>query len=175
MAEVLIPRRTINKQEYVLLADVTVDTATTSVDITGLNIGKEEEIVLVSDIVNPTASITNYSFYINNNNTTTNYYFQNIEVSSSSVGGNRANMNIVVVCASSSKTSSITNLKLTNNGYLVWQSNNNRQYGTSSLMLQNLYGTSTFTSTSITSLLIQASVSNAIGIGSRFQLYKAGA
>lgn len=173
--EALLPRRTINKQEYVLLADVTVGTATTSVDITGLNIGKAEEIVLVSDIVNGTGTNAYYYLYSNANYTNTNYYEQLLGVTSSSIVAERLNRPDYMFADSNSKAFGYSSLKLTNNGYVICQSNEIRAYSGSSTAITNYHTTSTFTATSITSLRISANATNAIGIGSRFQLYKVGA
>lgn len=173
MAEALIPRRTINKQEYVLLADVTVGTATTNVDITGLNIGKDEEIVLVSDIVNGTSSSVRVGIYINGNNTATNYYSQRIVASGSGVlFATRDNSPFYLDFDGNNKSLSYASVKLTNNGYFTSQSNVSREYGGSAIVFSNNYITSTFTATSITSFRINANATNGIGIGSRFKLYR---
>ena len=68
MGECVLTRRSVVKNEYQKLADITVSgSAVTQVDISGLNIGKGEEIVLVSDIVNPIASAVEYYLYQNAN------------------------------------------------------------------------------------------------------------
>lgn len=175
MGEILIPRRTKVEKGYELLADITVELApVTNVDITGLNIGKGDEVVLVSDVVNPTGSVLSYRLFPNNNTTNTNYWFQNLQVNGTSVASGRANENTYVVVSDSSRSFVITDIKLTNNGFFVYQSQLNRLNGTSSLQLQNIFGASTFTAISITALNIRSETTNAIGIGSRFQLYKIG-
>lgn len=68
----------------------------------------------------------------------------------------------------------ISNIKLTNNGYVISQNKTIRNYGGSNLELSNTYMTSVFTVSSITSIRIIAQSSYYIGIGSRFQLYKSG-
>jgi uncharacterized membrane protein len=65
-------------------------------------------------------------------------------------------------------------IKLTNSGYVISQHNSVESYGGANVLLNSYYGTSTFTITSITQLSVVASVTNAIGIGSRFQLYRCG-
>lgn len=175
MAEAIIPRRTINKQEYVLLADVTVGTATTSVDITGLNIGKEEEILLVSDVINATVNATDIYLYPNSNTTATNYYWQRLVADGSTIAATRSNENRVMEVPNGTKSFAYMSIKLTNNGYYTVQSNVSKIYGGGSIIYQNFYLKSTFTMTSITSLKVSSVSSLAIGIGSRFQLYKVGA
>lgn len=173
MGEILIPRRTKVEKGYELLADITVGTATTSVDITGLNIGKGDEVVLMTDIRTSTYDVGFYA-YVNGNTTATNYYTQRLSVDNTNVGGVRGNY--PSLCGTSAsftdKLYFQANLKLTNSGYFICQSNCNRFYGTSTICLDSRYITSTGTMTSITSLRVYATVTNAIGIGSRFQLYK---
>lgn len=156
---------------YELVSDIVVGTATTSVDITGLNIGKEDDYMLVSDFVNALGTSQFLNLTVNGNNTLTNYYVQQLQVNSTSIAGGRANTQFYASANANQKTMAITNIKLTNNGYFVCQSNVDNSYGTSSLYIDKFYTTSIFTATSITSLRI-SSTTNAIGAGSRFQLYK---
>lgn len=175
MAEAVLTRRSVVKNEYELLADITVSSATTQVDITGLNIGKDEEIVLIADVYNPTASGTPLSILVNGNYTVTNYYTQYISVNGTSVTAGRENNANLQYHDPVRKLLAIAKIKLTNSGYFVWQSDANRAYDLGSqLFYVPIYGTSTFTLSSITSLRISVGVANAIGIGSRFQLYKIG-
>jgi len=175
MGECVLTRRSVVKNEYELLADITVSSATTNVDITGLNLVKGEEYVLVCDVYNPTATGTPLSILINGNNTVTNYYTQYISANGTSVTSGRENNANLQYHDQSRRLCAIANLKITNNGYFVWQSNANRAYdlGSSSFYVP-IYGTSTFTVTSITSIRLLVGVTNAIGVGSRFQLYKTG-
>ena len=128
--------------------------------------------MLVSDILNPTAGAVEYYMYANANYTKTNYWYQYLLADSTSVSGARANLPNFSYSPANKMTQSICNIKLTNSGYATYQSNNAIQYGTVSIGIIKYYTTSTFTLTSITSLSIQSSVANAIGIGSRFTLYK---
>lgn len=157
--------------EYELLADYTVSgAATTRVDFNGLDIGKDDECFLVIDSVAPSACA--YSAFINNNIIATNYYLQLLVAQSTSVAGARENnaqmSNISINC----KTFILCHIKLTNNGYYINQSEGSRDYYGGSILIQDHYITSTFTTDKITSLNIISSVASAIGIGSRFQLYR---
>lgn len=172
MGEILIPRRTKVEKGYELLADITVGTATTSVDITGLNIGKGDEVLLVSSMNNVVANTSEARIFINGNTTVSNYYTQRIYAMSTSRGASRFNSSTAIINDNVDTTLAITTIKLTNSGFFVCQSQNSRKIGTGSLLLDDWYATSTFTVTSITSLKIESSLTNAIGIGSRFQLYK---
>ena len=171
MAEAVLTRRSVVKNEYELLADITVSSATTQVDITGLNIGKDEEIVLVSDYV-----CVDGNAYIgfNNNTTLTNYYVQTINANGTSPSSIRYNLPILLGAITNAKSFGISKIKLTNSGYCVWQTNSIREYEYTSMFLFDVYGTSVFTVTPITSIRIFSSSANGIGIGSRFQLYKVG-
>ena len=172
MGEILIPRRTKVEKGYELLADITVGTATTSVDITGLNIGKGDEIVLVSDIKNTSASTSIYYLYFNA--TTSGYYSQGLSASATSYPGARTTDARMLDIATNQNASLVSNIKLTNRGYVISQNNSVENYGSSSVLLNNFYATTTFTATSVTEVRVTGSVANSIGIGSRFQLYKIG-
>ena len=166
MGEILIQRRTKVEKGYELLADITVGTATTSVDITGLNIGKGDEVVLVSDVT--TTSEGALSVCINGNTTATNYYTQELKADSTGVYAAKYNNSWFNYITGAAKGFSRLNIKLTNSGYFIAQVHSLREYGGSAIKIEAMYVTSTFTSTAITQLTIQGN----IGIGSRFQLYR---
>lgn len=164
-----IRRATIEPAGAELLADIIVGVATTSVDITGLNIGKDDELLLVSDVANSSGDMY---LYANNNLTNSNYWCQALVANGTTVAGYRYNLPYMRVTAGNFFHS--IKIKLTNSGYFVTQNESINLQGTSAIRLDNTYTTSTFTTTSITSLKITASVANQIGIGSRFQLYRLG-
>lgn len=172
--DIITTRRTKVEKGYELLADITVGTATTSVDITGLNIGKGDEVVLVSDCVNPTGSTSSPGIFFNGNNSVSSYYVQRLTANPTTVSGQRQNYNYMTNIVSGSSAISFCNIKLTNSGYAVYQANTNTRYGTSNTYLEGGYNTSTFTLSGITSIRIASDITNAIGIGSRFQLYRIG-
>ena len=153
------------------VADITVSTATTTVSISGLNIDKTGEYMLVSDfsVPNNTFDIT---LFANNNVTNTNYYSQLLTANSTTVSSARYNVPYLGTVNTTFKCFYYINIKLTNSGYFTYQSRGNHNYASTTLQIENFYGASTFTSTSITSLTITAQVASAINIGSRFQLYK---
>ena len=175
MGEILIPRRTKVELGYELLADIEVTPisgAVTSVDITGLNIGKGDEVVLVGSIVrNATAVIYTY---INNNVTNSNYYRQRLTAYSTSIEATRANDSYTAEIGTSGVTPIFHRIKLTNNNIFLYQCDSIRQAGTTAPYLYSIYGCSTFTLTAISQITLTASATNAIGIGSRFQLYRIG-
>lgn len=161
--------------EYELLADIEVTSTTTNVYINGLNIGKGDEVVLVSNINNNYSGLVNFYLFCNDNVVTTNYYSQKIVASATSVTAERVNTPTILYVGTSGRTSlDVTNVKLTNNGYFVSQTKSSQDYNaTDNLTMKDYYNTSTFTMSAIASLTISSSASNAIGIGSRFQLYRA--
>ena len=172
MGEILIPRRTKVEKGYELIADITVGTATTSVDITGLNIGKGDEVVLVSDIKNTSASTSIYYLYFNA--TTSGYYSQGLSANSTSYPAARTTDARMLDIETNQNASLISSIKLTNSGYVVSQNNSAENYGSSSILLNNFYATTTFTATSVTEVRVTGSVAKSIGIGSRFQFYRIG-
>ena len=169
--DIITTRRTKVEKGYELLADITVENnAVTNVDITGLNIGKGDEVVLVSDIKNTSASTSIYYLYFNA--TTSGYYSQGLSANSTSYPGERTTDARMLDIATNQNASLISSIKLTNSGYVVSQNNSAENYGSSSILLNNFYATTTFTATSVTEVRVTGSVANSIGIGSRFQLYK---
>ena len=172
MGECVLTRRSVVKNEYELLADITVSSATTQVDITGLNLVKGEEYVLVADVNSVvTGSIV---LFFNANYTATNYWIQRLQVDGTTVSGATANTP-VMINAGINFAQAMTKIKLTNSGYIVFQANSLVAYPTTTPLIYDSYGTTTFTATSITSIRIASSNPTGIGIGSRFQLYKVGA
>lgn len=168
--DIITTRRTKVEKGYELLADIEVTSATTSVDITGLNIGKGDEVVLVSDIKNTSVSTSIYYLYFNA--TTSGYYSQGLSASATTYPGARTTDARMLDIATNQNASLVSNVKLTNSGYVISQNNSVENYGSSSVLLNNFYATTTFTATSVTEVRVTGSVANSIGIGSRFQLYK---
>jgi hypothetical protein len=156
------------KNEYQLLADIIVGTATTNVDISSLNLVKGEEYIFVINYI-PTSPSDIY-IRINNNTTESNYYVQYLSFNGTTIAS--AKLNAPWLTGASNSSLNITKIKLTNNGYFMYQAHTVREYGGSGSYIYNFYGTSTFTSTSITSINLRSSAQ--IGIGSRIQLYKVG-
>ena len=176
MSEGILTRRvSIDAVEAELLADIEVTgSAVTQVDITGLNTTEDDEILLVSDIVNPLGSSISYSLYANGNVTATNYYRQELFVSGTTKLGERLNDSLAFFVSNNQKTLTFSNIKLTESGYFTTQNRGVLNYGGSGVAIISRYNTSTFTMASITSLNIISAIASGIGVGSRFQLYKIG-
>jgi len=154
-----------------LIEDIEVTgSSVTSVQFSGFTATKEDTLVLVSDIqgngTNP-----EYNVYANNNQTASNYWLQYLRALSTSVTGARVNAPVMSYLATVKDSLTISDLKITNDGYFTAQHYNNRDYGTVSITLQDNCVSSTFIITSLTQLDIVGGA-NTIGIGSRFSLYK---
>ena len=156
---------------YELIEDLTISTATTSVQFSGFTATKEDSLVLVSDLIN-VGTNGNLSLLFNNNLTITNYYFQQLVAFGTSVSGFRGNNNSFLTFNTGLDSINVVDIKLTNDGYGTVQSNATAHYGDSTPELWNFVVSSTFTMSSITQLDIVSAESNSIGIGSRFQLYR---
>ena len=154
-----------------LIEDKTIASATTSVTFSGLNLTKEDSLLLVSDYQNNNANAPLY-LYANNNQTPSNYYYQYLLADGTSVVGNRTNNPTYTYANANEKAFTIVPIKLTNDGYFTAQVSENADYGTSGIRLTAEVISSTFTATTITQLDIVSSVANAIGVGSRFILYR---
>jgi hypothetical protein len=159
------------------VADITVASNTTQVDISSLSIGKDSEYLLVSDVVNPQTTTIALDLMVNDNTTVTNYYSQLIFADGSSAGAarnNRARTSIVRnVNEVSNKTILYSHIKLSEIGAYTSQNYPSVSYGSNTVFIENSFVSSTAENiTSITKLNIVASASNAIGSGSRFILYK---
>lgn len=161
----------ISQKKLTLLADVTIYSARTSVDFTGLNVGTDTELLLVSDIYNPVAGLSECYLFVNGNGTTTNYRSQTLQVGGTTLNPYRYSSPIFGLNNYTRYISTLQTIKITNNNYFTSQANSNQYNGTGSLEIGSYFLTSTFTITNITSLTVSTSVTNSIGVGSRFQLY----
>ena len=155
------------------VADVVVNANTTQVDITGLDIKKGDEYLLVSDVLTSASGEVNLNLYVNNNTTNSNYYNQGIIGNGSSTTAFRSNQTRFLDFGANKKGLSYTHIKLSNIGAYTHQSYSIFNYGDSDMHLRNLFVSSTAENiTSINQLNIGTNRNNSIGTGSRFELYK---
>jgi hypothetical protein len=154
-------------------ADITTTANATQVDISSLSIGKDSEYLLVSYLTG-TAGDAFLRAYVNDNTTAGNYYAQRISAASSTAAASRDNdARIAVYNGSVAPNVLYTHIKLSEIGAYTAQSYNIIFSGNSGIQLWNQFVSSTAENiTSITKINLSASVSNAIGSGSRFELYK---
>lgn len=175
MGECVLTRRSVVKNEYELLADITVSSATTNVDITGLNLVKGEEYVLVGFFVRGATSSGTVVLYCDDDDgvlvdSSTSYYFQSLIANGNSLSSSRVNANAITFTNQNTNSMVVCKIKVSNSGYVIFQSDSEEQVGASSMLLTHYYMTSTFITNSITKLRLAQPAG--IGIGSRFQLYK---
>jgi len=155
------------------VADIVVSSNTTQVDITGLDIQKDSEYLLVSYWNNVTSTSPAAGLYVNNNTTATNYYTQRIEANGSTASATRYNAIWTLTPGGGTDTVAYTHIKLSNIGSYTNQSYNIFGPGSTTPGIVNHFGSSIAENiTSITQLNIISNVSNSIGTGSRFELYK---
>ena len=154
------------------VADITVTSNTARVDITGLDIKKGDEYLLVSDVV--TVNGDNFpNLMVNGNTTRSNYYSQLIAGNGSTSTAVRFNEAIYLAMNSAGQRAlGYSHIKLSNIGAYTSQNYTIKHMGTSDLRVENFFISSTAENiTSINQLNI-VSLANRNGTGSRFELYK---
>jgi hypothetical protein len=155
------------------VADITVASDTTQVDISSLSIGKDSEYLLVSDIANPLGSNVSYNLTPNDLTTASDYYYQRIRGNGSTADAERGNLPFMIGASDSDSSLVYSHIKLSEIGAFTAQNYGIRDEGTSSLRLENIFISSTSEAiTSITKLNIKAETTDGIGTDSRFILYK---
>ena len=166
--EILIPT-------FELLYDSTgtVTLPQTQIDITGLSIGKNDELRLVYTFVGVSNEAV-YSLYPNDLTTATNYHTQFLFGDGSSISALRQNANRLSQARDFDENAGFADIKISNNDRFVSQSQNTDKIGSAATALRNInlniVGTQTVSS--ITKLSIVASATNGIATGSRIRLYK---
>jgi CTP-dependent riboflavin kinase len=152
------------------VADITVASNTTQVDISSLSIGKDSEYLLVTDLIY--SGNGGAQLMVNDSTTNTDYYHQRITGSGTSAGAERANR------ADISATSNVrgliySHIKLSEIGAYTSQNYGIRDVGSSNIGVQNYVVSSTAENiTSITKINIKGTTTNGIASGTRFHLYK---
>ena len=160
--------------EYELIADINVTTNTTQIDFDNLNITKDDELRLVYTFTQNVSGFEVYRLFVNNNTTNTNYWNQQLEASGSLLKASRENANLLTFAETNIKTSGFADIKVSNNDRFVAQNHFTYRIGSNANTIQqrNYNLVSTFAVSSITSLSLQTTNTNGIGVGSRLQLYK---
>ena len=154
------------------VADITVSSNTTQVDISSLSIDKDSEYLLVSDFNTPNVTSNRVDLFPNDL-LNEEYERQGIFANGTTGSAARANRLQIGDLIANRQSLVYSFIKLSNIGAIINQSYGIREIGTSSLQISNHYGSSVSEAiTSITKLNIRAATANAIGVGSRFHLYK---
>jgi hypothetical protein len=166
--EIVIP-------EFELLfdSDDEVTLPQTQIDITGLSIGKNDELRLVWTLVGDSSNTTS-SNSIRVNDITSNYFTQFLNAIGSTTDSGRVTDNTFANARSNRKNAGVMDIKVSNNDRFVVQSQNLQIIGSQSsgLLHINRNIVNTGTVTSITKLSIVCSRTNGIAAGSRIRLYK---
>ena len=161
--------------EFELLFDSTgtVTFPQTSFDITGLSIGKNDELRLVYTLVGDDA--TNFAIYnIRANDITSNYHSQKLGATNTTIAGARTTDSRFAAGRSNRKAAGVADIKVSENSRFVAQSGHVLAIGSdaANLAQDNYNIVNTGTVTSITKLTIIADRTNGIAAGSRIRLYK---
>jgi hypothetical protein len=155
------------------VADITVASNTTQVDISSLSIGKDSEYLLMSDWL--TGNNINCNITPNDATTLTNYYRQTVGGNSTTVVKTREN-NPNFVGILNMRAVSYHHIKLSEIGAYTQQSYTIQWVGSTTPLVINTFVSSIAENiTSITKLNIFGSgvgATNGISAGSRFTLYK---
>ncbi len=153
------------------ISEVNVSSNTTYVDFTGLDGNSDWFYKLFAVVKNPTGSSTRYNLFVNGDTTLTNYYSQSLTANGSSTSAGRVNESTVSYARGNTETLFATDITKDPSGYFRFTSYGSREI--SNLPVVTIWaGMKTATITNITSLRVQANVSNAIGAGSKFILYR---
>jgi hypothetical protein len=147
----------------------------TQLDITGLSIGKNDELRMVYTFVGDDASNTaDYALFPNDLTTAGNYTRQGLEGSGTTISAGRASNADFANARSSSglRRAGFADIKVSENSRFVVQSQFTRIVGSTDILNSNVNIVGSETVTSITKLSIVSSRTDGIASGSRIRLYK---
>jgi hypothetical protein len=160
--------------QFELLYDSTgtVTLPQTQIDITGLSIGKNDELRLVYTLVGDTTTTAFYD--LRANDITSNYHSQFLFGVGSSLSASRQTDSRFSFARSNRPSAGFADIKVSNNDRFVAQSQFVSRIGSDSTAIENAnYNiVNTGTVTSITKLSIVSNRTNGIATGSRIRLYK---
>lgn len=152
-----------------LVAEIDIGSATTSITFNGLGAVSAGGYILTGNVVNTSISASNYFLYVNGDTTMSNYKCQQAYSINTTLTGLNANEPTFVGGLLASNTASfVCNIEVTPNNIEMYSSNSSRTDG----YTESIMGYRTISTTDITSLTITTDISNAIGIGSRFRIYR---
>ena len=154
------------------VAEVNVSSNTTYVEFTNLDGNSAWFYKLLSVIKNPVGTNSYVDMFVNGDTVVSHYYSQYIHGSGTSSLATRLNRPIVGDIVANDRSSFEITITKDPDGYFRGSSQISRATG-SGVTLSIFSFCKTATITNITSLRVQASVSNGIGAGSKFILYKA--
>jgi hypothetical protein len=159
------------------VADIITTTVTGSVVIDGLNIGKDNEFLLVSDINGGGTNNTFYELFFNNNTSSVSGQYRSqllVADGSSTNASTLASSPRFTANSGLRRSVTYTHIKLSEGGIYTYQSYSLRHTGTTTPILEQNFGSFvTENIESITRLVISRDFNGSnIGSDSRFMLYK---
>lgn len=171
MAHAIITRRGRKSYTSVLLADVTLGSAQTTIDLTGLNLVKGEVYTLVMTCI--VDGSTNMLLYVNSDTTGTNYTYQRWDGNGTGIGGTRGTTPIFIQFGTSAQSLAVVDIIYSEDGYFVYQSETMCNYNlANNQRVENFCGGSIGVHDPITRLQITSSSANRLQSGTRVQLYR---
>jgi hypothetical protein len=158
--------------ELLFDSDDEVTLPQTQIDITGLSIGKNDELRMVFTFVGESTNSTAYDLRVND--ITSNYTMQLLQGGGTSLAAGRSSTAAILNARSNRRVAGFADIKVSENSRFVVQSQFIERLGTESneIRNENRNIVNTNTVTSITKLSIVASATNGIAAGSRIRLYK---
>ena len=156
-----------------VLADFTLESAQTYVDITGLDYVETGPWKLTMFVHNPLEVTVSYLFYINADYTDLNYHSQVLSASSSTVSSVRPSNPITTYLPADSASVQSGMIAMAPDGYVTYLSLSSR-YGDGYVDFVSRYTSHDDAQENVTEIRIAASETNGIGIGSRFLLTRMG-
>lgn len=154
----------------ILLSEINVESAVTSISFTDLDINSHGDYVLIAKIINPMGSMAGISLYYNSDTNPTNYNTQTFVghgVSSNVVNMNNAN--IFNVTANAWAVAEINIYKADSTACAVCDL---IRYDADGTATGNIGNRKIGSVSNVTRIDIIASVANSIGAGSKFRLYR---
>lgn len=156
-----------------VLADVTLESDETLIDVSGLNYNETGPWMLTVLVDNPKSSTVGVSFFVNSDDVSTNYYTQVL----SAIAGTRASVrnNNALFAWNAALLASVHTGMVSRNpgGYVTWMNHGSR-YGGSSVDFVSRYVTHKNTQSNITEIQIKANTSTGLGAGTRLLLTRMG-
>lgn len=171
MGKAILAHRGTNKFASELLADVTLNSAQTTIDLTGLNLIKGEVYkLIITCIVN---GATNIALYANADTTAGNYNYQRGDGNGTTISATRGTTPMIITFGTTANTLAEVDIVYTEESYFTFISHTSRNYNLSNNQrIENFYGGSTVTHASLTRLQIISSTASRLQSGTRVQLYK---
>jgi len=153
--------------------DVSVDTDSDFIDLTGLDLNAHKCYMLSLNLVNPTTSGSNYFIYVEADYTNTNYYNQGLFIAGTEISAGRDNNPLLGYLPAGERGAIIIFVWRDPSGYFRYLDKMVRQTG--NVVTNASYtGTKTATVTNVTQIRISADVAGGIGAGSRVMLFRLG-